>query len=145
MKKGKELKINTFEKYNVYYGSVNNKEPKTLYINISAWAEPKVDDDVNYSRVIKDLDKIVRQFIYNEVDNTCPMFLKEKTIVDFDIKESGIKYGKKSFMNCEITLFMKHGLPINTEDVKLNLDNLINIIVDNIDKSKYFKFYKTKN
>ena len=117
MKKGKELKVNTFKNYNVYYGSVNNKEPKALYINISAWAEPEEDDNINYSRVVRDLDKKIRQSIYQELEENHKIFLKERTIVDFDIRESGIKYGKRSFTNCEITLFMRYELPINSDDM----------------------------
>ena len=106
MKKGKELKITTLKNYNVSYGSVNNKEPKALYINISAWAQPEYDDCINYHRVIRDLDKKVRQSIYHELTDNYTLFLKDRTIVDFDIRESGVKYGKRSFTNCEITLFI---------------------------------------
>ena len=145
MKKGKELKVNSFKNYNVYYGSVNNKEPKALYINISAWAEPEEDDNINYSRVIRDLDKKIRQSIYQELEENYPIFLRERTIVDFDIRESGIKYGKRSFANCEITLFMKYELPINSDDMKSILDDLIKVIIDDaLEKSKHFKFHKKK-
>jgi hypothetical protein len=145
MKKGKELKVNSFKNYNVYYGSVNNKEPKALYINISAWAEPEEDDNINYSRVVRDLDKKIRQSIYQELEENYPIFLRERTIVDFDIRESGIKYGKRSFTNCEITLFMKYELPINSEDMKSILDDLIKVIIeDTLEKSKHFKFHKKK-
>ena len=145
MKKGKELKVNSFKNYNVYYGSVNNKEPKALYINISAWVEPEEDDNINYSRVIRDLDKKIRQSIYQELEENYPIFLRERTIVDFDIRESGIKYGKRSFANCEITLFMKYELPINSDDMKSILDDLIKVIIDDaLEKSKHFKFHKKK-
>jgi hypothetical protein len=35
MKKGKELKVSDFKNYNIVYGSVNNKNPKALYIGLS--------------------------------------------------------------------------------------------------------------
>jgi len=145
MKKGKELKVNTFKNYNVFYGSVNNKEPKALYINISAWAQPEEDDDINYFRVIRDLDKKIRQTVYNELSQNYNLFLKERTIVDFDIRESGVRYGKRSFTNCEITLFMKYETPINSEEIKLILENLIKTIIENnFDNCDKFKFHKKK-
>lgn len=145
MKKGKELKVNTFKNYNVSYGSVNNKEPKALYINISAWAEPESNDTINYHRVIRDLDKKVRQTIYNELIDNYTLFLKDRTIVDFDIRESGVKFGKRSFSNCEITLFMKYELPINSEEMKPILDDLIkNTLEKTFENCKYFNFHKKK-
>ena len=145
MKKGKELKITTLKNYNVSYGSVNNKEPKALYINISAWAQPEYDDCITYHRVIRDLVKKVRQSLYHELTDKYTLFLKDRTIVDFDIRESGVKYGKRSFTNCEITLFMKYELPINSDEMKPILDDLIKNILDKtFENNKYFKFHKKK-
>ena len=61
MKSGKELKITKYKNYNVVFGSVNNKTSKAVYINISAWAEPMIESDVNYTRIIKDLNKKVKE------------------------------------------------------------------------------------
>ena len=59
MKTGKELKIDNFKNYNIVFGSVNNKHPKAVYINISAWAEPLSADEDSYTRPIKDINKKV--------------------------------------------------------------------------------------
>ena len=53
MKTGKEIKTNNFKDFNVVFGSVDNKNAKAVYINISAWAEPKSNDDINYTRSIQ--------------------------------------------------------------------------------------------
>jgi hypothetical protein len=146
MKKGKELKLNLFKNYNVVYGSVNNKNPKALYINISTWAEPKNNEDVNYSRISKDIHKNIRQTIYNYLDRgSQSLFLKNNTIVDFDIRESGIKYGKKSFANCEVTIYIKQELPINSEHIKPVIQGLIEVLITSIfEYNNHFNFYKTK-
>jgi hypothetical protein len=146
MKKGKELKIQTAKNYNVVYGSVNNKNPKALYINISAWAEPKNEAEINYRRIIRDSDKKIRQIIYNSLDsNTTTPFLKDRTIMDYDIRESGLKYGKRSFVGCEITIYMKYEIPINSDFLKPIVNDLINTIIDlGFEENKYFKFYKKK-
>lgn len=146
MKKGKELKVQNFKNYNVVYGSVNNKIPKALYINISAWAEPKNDGVTNYNRIIRDSDKKIRQIIYNSLDNniTTP-FLKDRTIIDFDIRESVIRYGKKSFVGCEITLYLKYEIPVNSDVLKPVVNDLIEEIIKlGFEENKHFKFYKRK-
>ncbi len=146
MKKGKELKTNAFKNYNIVYGSVNNKIPKALYINISGWADPRHDGKSNYNRIIRDIDKKVRQTIYDYLtDNITTPFLKERTILDFDIRESGVRYGKRSYVNCEITLYLRYETPVNSDNLKPSVDDLINtIIVSVFENNKHFKFYKKK-
>lgn len=97
MKIGKEIKINKNKNYNIVFGSVNNKNPKAIYLSISAWAEPLQKDCENYSRVIKNIHKNLKQVIYNHLTNNENDFVKENTIVDLDMRESGIRYGKRSF------------------------------------------------
>ena len=147
MKTGKEVKIATFKNYNVVYGSVNNKHSKAIYINISAWAEPTDIDETNYNRVIRDINKKVKQNLFNLFDsNRNCEFIKERTIVDLDIRESGIKYGKRSFTNCEMTLFLNHEIPVNSEIMRPMLDEVVKMLVSDVfDCNKSFKFHKKKN
>ena len=146
MKTGKELKMNKFKNYNVVFGSVNNKNPKAIYINISAWAEPLNEEDVNYNRVIKNLHKKIKQVIYNHLYNKSETdFVKENTIVDLDIRESGIRYGKRSFMSCEVTLYLHTEIPANSERMKMNLEDLTPVIIKTVfDNDKNFKFHRKK-
>lgn len=146
MKKGKELKLNSFKNYNIVYGTVNNKNPKALYINISSWAEPLIDDTINYARVIKDFDKSIRQNIYDYLkESVVTPFMKDFTIVDFDIRKSGVRFGKRSYLSCEITLFMRDELPINSLILKPKIDEVINLIINNcFEPSKIFDFHKKK-
>ena len=146
MKKGKELKVENFKDYNIVYGSVNNKNPKAIYINISSWAEPKNNTDINYNRIIKDNDKSIRQIIFNFLNNNqFAPFHKERTIVDFDMRESGVKYGKKSFVNCEITLYLRYEIPVNSYMLKPIVDDLIeNIVKIGFDDNDHFRFHKKK-
>jgi hypothetical protein len=146
MKTGKELRINKFKNYNVVFGSVNNKNPKAIYINISAWAEPLKDYDVNYTRVIKDINKKTRQCLFNYfASNPQTDFVKENTIVDLDIRESGIRYGKRSFMNCEVTLFLSTELSVNSERMKNNLDDVTPLIIKSVfENDNTFKFHRKK-
>ena len=62
-----------------------------------------------------------------------------------DIRESGIRYGKRSFMNCEITLFTNVEIPVNTEMMKEMLTNVSKEVIEDIfENSKIFKYYKRK-
>ena len=147
MKTGKELKINSFKNYNVIFGSVNNKHPKAVYINLSSWVQPKVDDEINYNRVIRDLNKKLKQTLFNhfsKLENTD--IIEERTIVDLDIRESGIRYGKRSFMSCEITLFLNTEIPVNSEVMKPRLTEIVNVLIEEVFQSnRNFTFNKKKN
>lgn len=147
MKTGKELKMNNFKNYNIVFGSVNNRHPKAVYINISAWVEPLSEDEISYSRIIRDINKKIKQSTYNVFDrDEDTEFLKDRTIVDLDIRESGIRYGKRSFMNCELTLFLNSEIPVNSDRMKPMLDRVIDeVINDTFESSKSFRFYKKKN
>ena len=147
MKTGKQFKNDNHNNYNVTFGCVDNKNPKSVYINISAWAEPlHQNDEVNYTRVIKDINKKLKQDLFNFFNFELKTdFLKHNTIVDLDIRESGIKFGKRSFMSCEITLFQENEIPINSEEMKLSLNNVISKVINDIfEKDKNFKYHKKK-
>lgn len=146
MKTGKELKIKKHKNYNVVFGSVNNKTSKAVYINISAWAEPILETEVNYTRVIKDLNKKIKQIIYNHLSsNPETHFIKNNTIVDFDIRESGIRFGKRSFINCEITLYLDQEISINSDEMLNDLNEITNMLIREVyENDKTFKFYNKK-
>ena len=146
MKTGKELKVNDFKNYNIVFGSVNNKHPKAVYINISSWAEPKHDYKINYVRAIRDINKKAKQSLFNSFDSLVETeFKKDRTIVDLDIRESGIRYGKRSFMNCEITLFLGSEIPLNSDRMKMMLDDVLMLVINStFENNKTFRFHKKK-
>lgn len=146
MKKGKEIKLNNNKNYNISFGSVNNKEPKTAYLNISGWAEPLSEDLIDYNKIIREFNKKIKQILFQEFTNELNNhFFNDKIIVDFDIKESGIKFGKRSFMSCEITIFLKNEIQINSDVMKPIVDYLVTQILNNVfDTNKNFKFYNKK-
>jgi hypothetical protein len=147
MKTGKEIKINLFKNFTTLFGSVNNKESKAVFINFSAWAEP-IDDvtEINISSVIRNMNKHIKQTIYDKILSRESEFMIDKTIVDFDLRKSGIKFGKRSFMNCEITLFLKNELTLTNPDIKDDLYILLKHIIKTVFESNpYFKFHKRKS
>ena len=146
MKSGKQIRMETNKNYNITYGCVDNKNPKSVFINITAWVEPLSEDEENYNKIIKSLNKKIRQTIYNFLsDNNTTSFIKDKTIVDLDLRESGIKFGKRSFMSCEITLFQNEDNSINSDIVKKGLNLISNLVIDEIfENDEDFKYHKRK-
>jgi len=142
VKKGKQIKLNEFNNYNIVIGTVDNKNPKSLFFNISSWAEPlKINEDNHV--VIKDLNKLIKKKTYDFLNKN--LFNSNQIIVDFEIKESGLSLNKRSYMNCEITLFKLNNFKLQNELINESLNKLINDLIENIfDNNEYFRFHKTK-
>ena len=45
MKAGKQVKLNIDSNFRTYYGSVDTKKPKSVFINISSWFSPLIEND----------------------------------------------------------------------------------------------------
>ena len=144
MKRGKEMKIETPYQYNVISGTVDNKNPKSVYIQISAWGKPKEDGIEDYEMIIKRKSKRVKRKLFEVLDNK--RFYRTKSIVDFNMASSGINFGKKSFMSVEMTLFKREPLlPINSDKMKPILEEVSNKIINDVfEKDENFRFYKKK-
>lgn len=142
--RGKEIKLDINSNYKISFGSVDSKNPKAIYLKISGWGLPTNDDiEVDYNNVIKKLNKKIRLFVYNNLDRT--LFESDRSIIDLDMRESGIVYSKKSFMSCEITLFQLNNYELNQPIVVNHLECLLrNLIEDVFEDDEYFKFYKDK-
>ena len=95
MKRGKEITLNINSNYKIKLGTVDNKNPKSIYINLSAWGEPNDDEeDINYDTIIKKLRKNIKQNINYNINSD--NFYKDKYIVDLDMRSSGIRNKKRS-------------------------------------------------
>jgi len=138
------MKIETKYQYNVVSGTVDNKNPKSVYIQISAWGKPKDSSIDIYDNIIKNKSKRVKRKLFEVLDNE--HFHTKKSIVDFNMASSGVNYGKKSFMSVEMTLFKKEPfLPVNSDKMLPIVRNISEkIITDVFEKDENFKFYKRK-
>jgi len=145
MKKGKEIKMaKSYDNYKVVCGTVDSKNPTSVYISISAWGEPTEEDTNHYVSVISGLYKELKRFVYNSLPIT---YNKNRTIIDLDIRESGISYGKRSFMNCELTLYQSNwgGKILMSGELKKSMGEITDkIITEVFDENQHFKFYKKK-
>jgi hypothetical protein len=141
MKKGKSVKLNLFQPIKSVYGTVDSKNLKSVYINIQSWVSPKVEHD-NWNRVVGNLSRQIKHSVLESVPTE--LFL-DRSIVDLDLRTSGINVGKKSFFNLEINLFVKETLDFKSQSIKDSIKQIVKTIYKNdISQNKYFDFVKSK-
>jgi hypothetical protein len=141
MKKGKSVKLNLFSPIKSVYGTVDSKNLKSLYINIQSWVSPKFDHN-NWNRVVCNLNREIKHSVFNSIDIN---LFKENTIVDLDLRTSGISHGKKSFFNLEINLYTNQEFDFKSIELKESVKKIVRSIVrDNVIENKYFDFSISK-
>lgn len=141
MKKGKTSRLVGFPDAKMNYGTVDSKNLKSIYLNIQSWVTPKEEYE-NVERIVSTFGKSIKNSVYEVLDRN--MF-KEKYIVDLDLRTSGIVYGKKSFMNLEVTFFFNTEIDFKDPKLKLSLKKIAKeIYVNSFKKSPYFDFTISK-
>jgi hypothetical protein len=141
MKKGKSVKLNLFSPIKSVYGTVDSKNLKSLYINIQSWVSPKFDHD-NWNRVVCNLNREIKHSVFNSIDIN---LFKENSIVDLDLRTSGISHGKKSFFNLEVNLYTNQEFDFKSIELKESVKKIVRSIVrDNVIENKYFDFSISK-
>jgi hypothetical protein len=141
MKKGKELNVKLHEDFKTYYGTIDNKSLKTIYAGISTWITPNVESD-EYSSLVSNLRKIIKSNVHRNINYQ--LFNNEKYIVDVDVKGDRVNFNKKSFLNIEVTLFVKNGGTILSESYKSDMHRFLNTIIGTMRLSNNFKFSNKK-
>ena len=141
MKKGKTTQLKLFNDAKSYYGTVDAKNLKSLYIVFQSWIQPK-NDFHNWDRITSSIKRDIK-FTLNEI---CDKDLfKSYYIVDLDLRSSGIKMNKRSFMNLEITLFLNKEIDFKSKELKNNIKKIISAVhIESIKNTKYFNIHKTK-
>ena len=141
MKKGKSVKLSLFNQIKSVYGTVDSKNLKSLYINVQSWVTPKFEHD-NWNRVVCNLSREIKHSVYNSIN---PVIYQENTIVDLDLRTSGICYGKKSFLNLEVNLYTNVELDFKSQEIKSSVKEIIkNIFKNNVTNNEYFEFSTSK-
>ena len=141
MKKGKSVKLNLYSPIKSVYGTVDSKNLKSLYINIQSWVSPKFEHD-NWNRVVGNLNREIKHSVFNSIDSN---LFRETSIVDLDLRTSGISHGKKSFFNLEVNLYTNQEFDFKSTELKESIKKIVrNIIRDNVIENKYFDFSISK-
>lgn len=141
MKKGKSVKLNLFNPIKSVYGTVDSKNLKSVYINIQSWVTPKDDYD-NWNRVVSNLGREIKHSVFESIN---PKLFKETSIVDLDLRTSGISKGKKSFFNLEINLYTLCDMDFKCGEIKDSVKTIVkSIYKNNVIQNKYFEFSNSK-
>lgn len=141
MKKGKTVKLNLFNPIKSVYGTVDSKNLKSVYINIQSWVTPKEDFE-NWNRIVCNLNREIKHTVYDSINRE--IFL-EKTIVDLDLRTSGILHGKKSFFNLEVNLYTTQPVEFKSPKIKESIKKIVrSIFKNNITQNMYFDFSMSK-
>ena len=141
MKKGKCVKINLYPTIKSTYGTVDSKNLKSIYINIQSWVSPKNEQE-NWGRIVGNLNRQIKHSVLESIDTK---YFLEKSIVDLDLRVSGISHGKKSFFNTEINLFLSTQMDFKSQELKDSVKKIIKSIYrNNISKNNYFEFTISK-
>ena len=142
MKKGKSCVLKGYKNFKTSYGTVDSKNLKSIYINIQSWVEPKKSIE-GWGREVSYLSRLVKQLLLVVSDK---FIFHNKFIVDLDLRTSGIALGKRSFMNLEITLFVKTEIEFKSIKLKNEIKKIVSFIdKDVFQQSELFDFYLTKN
>jgi len=142
MKKGKSCVLNGYKNLKCSYGTVDAKNLKSIYLNIQSWVEPKEYYE-DWSKQVSYFTKVVKNLLSEIIDK---FIFESKYIVDMDLRTSGIALNKRSFMNLEITFFIKEKVDFKSIRLKNSIKDIIKIIQkEAFESSKLFDFYLTKN
>jgi hypothetical protein len=140
MKTGKFIALGYYGNVKIGYGTVDHKTLKTIYIKLNSWVEPKNEDD-EFDHLLSKARRKIKLRIY-ELHSS---LFKKESIVDLDVRTKGIRLGKKSFLNLEITLFTQKYFDIRSKELKSIVKNLIKDIIDSdLDNKILFNFSKNK-
>lgn len=141
MKKGKTARIVGFNNSKVSYGTVDSKNFKSVYLNLQGWVSPKQSYD-NWDRIVSNFSRSIKHTIFEILDLN---FFKDNYIVDLDLRTSGIVFGKKSFMNLEVTFFLSQEIDFKDTILKDKLKRMAKeIYIENFKKNEYLDFTLSK-
>jgi hypothetical protein len=142
MKKGKTSKLDLFQDAKCYYGSVDATELKSIYLVLQTWVKPTQERD-NWERVVGTISRTIKHKVL-EVYNKS--LFKEQFIVDLDLRTSGIKVDKSSFLNLEITFFTKENIDFKSDNLSNELNRILKEVHDNVlNKTRFFTIQYSKN
>tara|TARA_R110001583_G_scaffold16441_1_gene67392 strand:+ start:896 stop:1333 length:438 start_codon:yes stop_codon:yes gene_type:complete len=143
LKQGREIKTQVSDLFRTSYGTVDITSLKSLFINLSTWAQPTEESD-NWGRVVKKFKSRIKNTVHHELKRS---LFKDISIIDLDLRASGIKKDKRSFIRCEVTLFLHPKNKIDMKSINLSepIKDLTNkIIEDSFLTTRTFKFYNSK-
>jgi len=139
VKKGKQIKSPENNDFISKYGTINAVKPQSIFISIQSWATPK--HNLRFKKKIRSLTINTKNKIRESVNYDV---FHKKYIIDFDIRESGLRKDKPSFLSIDLTLYPKNQISFPSDIYNANIENLIKDLTSNIKKNTNFNFSAKK-
>jgi len=143
VKHGREITLKISDLFRTSYGTVDISSLKSIFLSLSTWVEP-IEDMQDWYKIIKAFKSNIKKTINKELELTP---FKDIIIVDLDLRASGVKKGKRSFMKCEVTFFLEDtkGSDIKSKEIVTPINTITNkLITTSFLKSNTFVFHKSK-
>jgi hypothetical protein len=105
----------------------------SIHYKLEAWFSPKTNNLVDYVKHCKRISKRLKQKI-NDIRGE--IGYDKYSIVDLDIRPSGIIFNKKSYMSCKILLFPTNG--------NISEKTFLDIIQKIFEEDEYLSFTPNK-
>lgn len=137
--RGKTYKIKNPD-FKIIYGSPIDRKVTSFYTLVSTWVEP---DEEPTPRQIADIRKKIKQALYNNLPAQ-ELLLKDDILVTVDIPESGIKTGKRTYTDFEITAFLNEPTAITSPKVEALAKEISGCTIQALEGLKGFKFHPSK-
>lgn len=137
-KLGKQKNITSDNIIVTKYGTMNYENLKSVFISMKCWVEP---NNSSYNKIISNITTSINRNIRNNIDKT---IFYDSIILDIDLKESGFKLGKKSFMSIDVNLYLKNkSIKFNDKAIQENVIGISNSVNECIIKNDV-KVFKSK-
>lgn len=138
VKLGKEKILCKNENFRVKYGTINSLDLKSVYIIIESWVTPEKNGSNN--RLLSKLKKHIRENLNNNMS-----FFNKNYILDLDLRTSGLKKNKKSFMCLDLTLFnTKSNITFNDDILNSSVTDISYNLMETL-KTFNFSYQSNKN
>lgn len=133
----KQERLNSEKKINhsffkVKLGTINKNNPSTVYVNGSVFISPLLNKE-NYDYDINEIKKNFNKIIKKQL-NTNNLF-SNKFICDFDVRTSGIKPNKKSFLSFQYHLKQNTLNIMKLDLLKRNANEMITLILNELEEN----------
>ncbi len=141
-KKGRTAKFNRLGSIKCQYGTVDCLDFKSVYLVIQCWIEPKKETE-NWIRIVNGLDRAIKHTVSSSIDTN---IMKDKFICDLDLRWSGMKMDKRSFLNLEINLFIDNNeINFKSKELKDALMVIANNVANkHLNNNQWFSCHQTK-
>lgn len=140
VKLGKQIKLPENHNFIIKYGTINALNPQSIYISLHSWATPR--HNLRFDKKLQKLRRNVQNQIHQSINYNV---FHNKYIVDFDLRVSGLKKNKPSFLSVEVTVYPKQISTFPDDIYNNNITKLIDEVTRQIKKDKNFIFTAKKN